>query len=102
MYVFRTILVIIYLIMLNYFCLYITLKDQTINLTTLFGSISGYLFIGLTFAYIYLLLELLSPASFSGLIIKHVSQAIYYSFITLTTVGYGEIVPLKPIAQMFT
>lgn len=51
---------------------------------------------------IFLLLELLSPTSFSGLITKHESQAIYFSFITLTTVGYGEIVPLKPIAQTIT
>lgn len=101
-YVLRTILVIIYLIVQNYFCLYVTLKDQTISPITLFGSLSGYLFIGLTFAYIFLLVELLSPTSFSGLITKHESQAIYFSFITLTTVGYGEIVPLKPIAQTFT
>ncbi len=96
---FRTFSIIVYLVILNYFCLYFTLKDKTISITTLFGSISGYLFIGLIFAYIFLLLELLSPASFSGLTTEHESQAVYFSLITLTTVGYGDIVPVKPISQ---
>jgi len=81
------------------FCLFFTLQDKTISLTTIFGSLSVYLFIGLFFAYIYLFIEAVSPMSFSGLQAPEESKAIYFSFITLTTVGFGEIVPLKPIVQ---
>lgn len=37
-------------------CIELTLQDKTISITTLFGSLSAYLFIGLTFAYLYLLI----------------------------------------------
>lgn len=91
-----------FLILLTSYCLYLTAQDKTISVTTLFGPISSYLFIGLIFANIYLFIELLFPNSFTGLNSENESKAIYFSFITLTTVGYGEIIPLKPIAQTFT
>lgn len=97
--IFRFLSVITFLILMTVLCLYFTLKDNTISITTLFGSLSAYLFIGFIFAYTYLFIEWLSPMSFSHLNTAEESQAIYFSFITLTTVGYGEIVPLKPIAQ---
>jgi hypothetical protein len=90
---------IVFLILMTNLCLYFTLKDKTISVTTLFGSLSAYLFIGLVFAYLYLFVEWLSPMSFSQLNTAQETQAMYFSFITLTTVGFGEIVPLKPIAQ---
>ncbi|KTD53750.1 Inward rectifier potassium channel Kirbac3, 1 [Legionella santicrucis] len=99
--VIRLFTVIIFLILMTYFCLCFTLQDQTISITTLFGSLSAYLFIGFIFAYIYLLIELVNPSSFAGLQTMDEIQAIYFSFITLTTVGFGEIIPLKPIAQTF-
>jgi len=95
----RFLIIIVFLILMTTLCLYFTLKDKTISVTTLFGSLSSYLFIGFVFAYIYLFIESLSPMSFSQLSTTQETQAIYFSFITLTTVGYGEIVPLKPIAQ---
>ncbi len=96
---FSFLITIVFLILMTTLCLYFTLKDKTISVTTLFGSLSAYLFIGLVFAYLYLFVEWLSPMSFSQLNTAQETQAIYFSFITLTTVGFGEIVPLKPIAQ---
>ncbi len=93
------IFVMFFLILMAFFCLFFTLQDRTISITTIFGSLSVYLFIGFVFAYIYLFMETVSPMSFSGLNVQEESQAVYFSFITLTTVGFGEIVPLKPIAQ---
>lgn len=94
--------VIFFLIAMTAFCLCYTLQDQTISVTTLFGSLSAYLFIGLVFAYLYMFIEWISPGAFSGLQTQNEAQVIYFSFITLTTVGYGDIVPLKPLAQTFT
>ncbi|WED42158.1 potassium channel family protein [Legionella cardiaca] len=81
-------------------CLRYTFADKTIDITTLFGSLSAYLFIGLAYAYLYLWLSFLDPNAFTN--IKYDADAIYYSFITLTTVGFGDIVPKKPIAQTFS
>ena len=30
---------------------------------------------------------------------EHVTELMYFSFITLTTVGYGDIVPMAPMAR---
>lgn len=83
-------------------CLRYTLADKTIDVTTLFGSLSAYLFIGLAFAYLYLCLNLLDADAFSGLVIRNDNDVIYYSFITLTTVGFGDMVPQNPITQTFS
>lgn len=98
----RLIFSLIFLVWMTYYCLYFTNLDKSISVTTLFGSVSGYLFIGLIFANAYLLVELLIPNSFNGLKQQNEVEAIYFSFITLTTVGYGEIVPLKPLSQTIT
>lgn len=96
----KMLFIVLFFLLMLIFCLYFTAQDETISITTLFGSISSYLFMGLIFAYLYLFIELISPRSFSTFNKNDEIQAIYFSFITLTTVGYGEIVPLKPVAQM--
>lgn len=95
----KLLFIIFYFILMTALCLIFTLQDKTISLTTIFGSLSVYLFIGLVFSYLYLFIETVSPMSFSGLQVQDESKAIYFSFITLTTVGFGDIAPLKPIAQ---
>lgn len=95
----KLLFIIFYFILMTALCLIFTLQDKTISLTTIFGSLSVYLFIGLVFSYLYLFIETVSPMSFSGLHVQEESKAIYFSFITLTTVGFGDIAPLKPIAQ---
>ena len=89
----------IFFVVLAVACLRLTLKDETISVTTLFGSLSGYLFIGLAFAYLYIVFAALTPQSFSGLEPYVEVRAIYYSFITLTTVGFGDVVAKTPILQ---
>ncbi len=88
-----------FFLLLTVASLRLTLQDKTISVTTLFGSLSGYLFIGLAFAYFYLMVYGLFPPSFSGLTPYPEVRAIYYSFITLTTVGFGDIVANSPLMQ---
>jgi Ion channel len=49
------------------------------------------------------MIALLTPHAFSGLNVaespKFVSDLSYFSFVTLTTVGYGDIVPVHPLAR---
>jgi len=66
------------------------------------GAIAVYFQIAMLFAYAYVLIVLLVPGAFhaskawSG---EGVGRVIYFSLATLTTTGYGDIVPLHPIAQ---
>jgi hypothetical protein len=55
---------------------------------------------------LYTLVGALSPSSFSGLRIADrttlPSDLVYFSFSTLTSVGYGDIVPVHPFARSLT
>lgn len=92
----------VFFVVLAVACLRLTLQDKTISITTLFGSLSAYLFIGLAFAYLYLSIYAFYPASFIGLKPYEEVRAIYFSFITLTTVGFGDVLPVTPVVQTLT
>lgn len=65
------------------------------------GAIAVYLLLGLAWASVYELLYRLNPHAFSGPLGDEPSARvwIYYSVATLTTVGYGDIAPLDPMAR---
>lgn len=74
------------------------------------GAICAYLMIGLTFAILFSLLEVTRPGSFSLPATLGGSELgrggeyvfIYFSFTTLTTLGYGDITPLASFARTLT
>ena len=67
------------------------------------GSICIYILLGLVWAFGYLIAEELFPGSFNGLDHEvwqgNLEQLVYYSMVTLTTVGYGDITPEQPVAR---
>ena len=67
------------------------------------GAILLYLTIGLVFVALYTMVGAHSPNAFSGTTITArvslPSDLVYFSFTTLTTLGYGEIMPVHPIAR---
>lgn len=68
------------------------------------GAVLLYLNIGLIFVALYCLMALLVPNPFMGLGPLQDNLAIagnltYFSFVTLTSVGYGDIVPLHPLVR---
>ncbi|OQX77970.1 MAG: hypothetical protein B6D54_00700 [Epsilonproteobacteria bacterium 4484_65] len=69
------------------------------------GSLSLYLLLGLIWTVIYLLLLAMDPSAFSGVEVANWQQGFsriaYYSFVTLTTLGYGDILPTNHIAEFF-
>jgi hypothetical protein len=82
----------------------------SLTFDSIFGAVCGYLFLGLGWAVLYSVIELYQPGSF------HISQSLmtddqsarplphvltYYSFVTLTTVGYGDISPISPATRTF-
>jgi hypothetical protein len=79
----------------------IILRSHTVTLELLLGAVNVYLMIGLGFAYVYGLIEHLQPGSFTGLedlavIPDSILYFLYFSFITMSTLGYGDISPLTP------
>jgi ion channel len=68
------------------------------------GAVLLYLNIGLIFVALYCFVALLEPNAFAGLgalqdNLAVAGNLIYFSFVTLTSVGYGDIVPLHPFAR---
>lgn len=67
------------------------------------GAVLLYLTLGLTFVATYTFVGLLSPDAFRGMTVTDspalASDLIYFSFVTLTTIGYGDIVPVHPLAR---
>lgn len=76
----------------------------------IFAAICGYLLIGILWAECYWTLELLQPGSFeAGMVMAEdgntlsrretLQTLLYYSFVTLSTLGFGDIVPRSSAAQ---
>lgn len=79
------------------------LLSGAINVNKIIGAICIYLLIGLNWAMFYLFINLANPNSFHGLTSTAIgvqfSELLYYSYVTITTVGYGDLTPIKPIAR---
>lgn len=73
---------------------------KRVNTSSLLCAVNSYLLIGLSLSMLFILMDLNVPNSFnlSGDVDKF-STFIYYGFVTLTTLGYGDILPVTPLAR---
>jgi hypothetical protein len=72
-------------------------RVEEVTRDVIHGALVVYLLLGILWGFLYALLEGLRPGSFGippGFIGENRLLFIYYSFITLTTLGYGDITPL--------
>ena len=92
------IVVVLFLLVVTGTMLSHVLKDEVVTGEKVSAAICVYLFIGLIWAYLFSLTHHLQPGSFHVEDLD-VSHFIYYSFITLSTLGYGDITPLSPPAR---
>jgi hypothetical protein len=75
---------------------------QEVTRETIFGAVVAYLLIALMWAFLYMVLEKLAPGSFSfseQAMISEYQQFQYFSFVTITTLGYGDVTPLTDKAS---
>lgn len=81
-------------------------KEQQVTVDVLCGSILAYLLIGISWGEVFFCIELFAPNSFEfGIEMKvseRANQLFYFSFVTLTTLGYGDILPITGFAQTVT
>ncbi|HZV82622.1 MAG TPA: potassium channel family protein [Geobacteraceae bacterium] len=83
-------------------------EEGEVSVVRVRGAVAAYILVGITFGFLYQLLELRLDTAFNlpntagapgdyG----HDAYLLYFSFITLTTVGYGDITAVHPVARMF-
>ncbi len=82
------------------------LQTTKVTIDTIYGAVSVYLLIGFGFALYYVLLEILHPGSFYIDDAHNLNNLIdwfdvvYFSFTTLTTLGYGDMTPVTAMARI--
>lgn len=78
-----------------------TFRRGPITPHRIMGGVAAYLLLGAIWAQAYALIEVLSPGAFQGPI--HVADGarawLYFSYVTLATVGYGDVLPVHPVAR---
>ena len=95
--------VLIFLFLSCSIAVYDVLFGGVIDINRLVGAACIYLLSGSLWGIVYFLLSVASPESFAGVSGETWSQQLneftYHSFVTLTTLGYGDITPAAPIAR---
>jgi hypothetical protein len=85
-----------------------TLKVKMVTLDTIAAGICVYMFFGNICGFMYAIVGRIDPNAFSipaatasylGTTISDISSAMYFSFVTLTTLGYGDITPINEFAR---
>jgi voltage-gated potassium channel len=90
---------------------FVVLKAHSVTVDSIMAAISAYLLAGLAWALCYWALHTISPNAFKfpdGSVstgnaeisrVVDFSQFIYYSFVTMTTLGYGDMSPIERIPR---
>ena len=76
------------------------MRSRTVHAEHLYAALSAYLLAGIFLGLLYWVLEQLRPSTFftaTGEFSR--TSAIYFSFVTLATLGYGDIVPRSDLAR---
>ena len=81
-------------------------RQRRVDLDTVLGGLCVYLFMGALWFLLYSLIERINPGAFDFTVHGHElmrekrdSLLFFFSYVTLLTTGYGDIVPLSPVAR---
>ncbi|MEB3306846.1 MAG: potassium channel family protein [Cyanobacteriota bacterium] len=88
-------------------------RERQVNGAVMKGALAGYLMMGIAAGLLLCGLETIQPGSFRGIEMGHpfkeasttiwglnFAQLNYFAFVSLTTMGYGDVVPQTPTASM--
>jgi len=80
------------------------LLTGSVDINKIVGSVALYLLLALIWSILYTLLLEVSPEAMKGVEagqwVDNMSIMTYFSFVTLTTLGYGDISPVTPVSQV--
>ena len=100
-------LALFFLVLLTFLILGQSLREGPTTSHRIMGAVAAYLLVGVIWSLAYYLVALRIPEAFSvqgpfapGNRESLQSQLFYFSFVTLTTLGYGDIVAVHPIVRM--
>jgi hypothetical protein len=74
-------------------------RSTVIDFNIIAAAICAYFMLGLAWAFIYVSIETHTAGSFTLASTEPFSQLFYFSFVTMTTLGYGDILPNSTIAK---
>jgi hypothetical protein len=80
-------------------------KSEDVTIEVIYAAMLVYLLMALMWSFVYGLLELINPASFNVTLSPdqgYQMRFLYYSFVTITTLGYGDITPTTDLASSFS
>jgi hypothetical protein len=101
----NVLLAVFYLFTLINIVMYV-IHGQKVTTDKIYGALSVYMLIGFAWAPLYRIVYMNDPSSFSGTQSVYVGvyhfDFIYYSFVSLCTLGFGDITPVSGIARSLT
>jgi voltage-gated potassium channel len=67
------------------------------------GALASFMMAGMAFAVVYGVIEARLPGAFAapGLEPAAFPDLVYFSFVTLLTIGFGDVTPVAPVARAF-
>lgn len=84
------------------------LRGKIVSTDTIYGAVCVYFLIGIAWAFIFTVIEMLNPGSFLidqvpiNSTARKLPHFMYYSFVTLTSLGLGDIAPTTYVSRSFT
>jgi len=79
---------------------------RDVSVDTILGAVVAYLLAAVAFSMLFQIIEIASPGSFTGLPAtaqedrpEMGNAMVYFSFVCITTMGYGDIVPVSNLAR---
>lgn len=104
--IFHNLFVILFFLFISYHILHAVLNDDYVSLDTIRGAICVYLLAGIGWAYLYDTLMIFEPHAIDIAAIgedtfgTHIIDTAYFSFVTLSGLGYGDQVPITRPAKL--
>ena len=81
----------------------VVLRSRRVTGDVLAGALAAYVMAGLSFAIVFGVIEAGAPGAFRAASSQTVfADLVYFSFVTLLTVGYGDVTPALPMARALT
>jgi hypothetical protein len=81
-------------------CVKNIMRTAEVDLKTIYAAICGYLLLGMCAMIVFNYINNVIPHAYSGIVPEDdFFPMLYYSFVTMTTLGYGDISPVHPIPR---